>query len=563
MAANEKTRDRAATNVTGQSETYHAEGYWTDRLLTDYLERAVRRFPEKVAVVDERFGGLTYGQLASRMLRLAAALQARGVGRGDKFVIALPNWHHVSVFVLALASLGAVSVHMPVTGREHEFGGVLKVTDAKGIVAPAEFRRNDFVSMIGGIAAKFGALETLVAVGGDPKDPGWVTYERLLSGAPDDRPRPDRRAAASEVTAFLFTSGASGDPKGVMHSSNTIGAMNTTVAQAYGLGPDDVMFMGAPLGYSAGLVHGVRLAIYLGATLVLQESWNGDRALEIMAKERATYTLMTPTLLRDLLKSDAFAVYADRLSLRILFCGGTYVPGDLLRLAHERMPRTLTSAFWGMTEGIGSACRPGTPEERVFSTDGQPLPGTELKILMEDGGEARAGEEGELVMRGPQLFLGYFNRPEMNEEAFLPGGWFRTGDVGAIDLEGYLKITGRRKELIIRGGVNISPGEIEAKLLGDPRIRQLAVVDMPDARLGERVCACVVSGAGGEDLTLEDLIEIARRQGLAKHKWPERLEIMDALPASPAGKLQRPALREYVRRRIEAEGAGGAADADA
>ncbi len=160
-------------------------------------------------------------------------------------------------------------------------------------------------------------------------------------------------------------------------------------------------------------------------------------------------------------------------------------------------------------------------------------------------------------MRGPQLFLGYFKRPEINEEAFLPEGWFRTGDVAVIDSEGYLKITGRRKELIIRGGVNISPAEIEAKLLGDPRIRQLAIVDMPDERLGERVCACVVPSQGGEDLTLADLVDIARRQGLAKHKWPERLEIMDSLPVTPAGKIGRPALRDYVRRRIEAEDAGG------
>lgn len=543
--------------MTEQSETYRTEGYWADRLLTDYFESAVSRFPEKVAVVDDRFGGLTYGQLAPMVLRLAAALQARGVARGDKFVVALPNWHHVSVFVLALGYIGAVSVHVPVTGREHEFSGVLEITDAKGIVVPGEFRGNDFVSMIGGMAGKFGALETLVVVGREQRDPGWVTYEQLLSEAPDDEPKPGRRVAASDVTSLLFTSGSSGDPKGVMHSSNTIGAMTATVAQAYGLGPGDVIFMGAPLGYSAGLVHGVRLALYLGSTLALQESWNGDRALEIMAREGASYTLTTPTLLRDLLESDVFPVYADRLSLRVLFCGGTYVPGDLLRSAHDRLPGTFTSSFWGMTEGIGSACRPGTPEARVFGTDGQPLPGTELKILREDGGEARAGEEGELVMRGPQLFVGYFKRPEMNEEAFLPGGWFRTGDVATIDSEGYLKITGRRKELIIRGGVNISPAEIEAKLLGDPRIGQLAVVDMPDERLGERVCACVVPSRGGEDLTLADVVDIARRQGLAKHKWPERLEIMDSLPVTPAGKIRRPALREYVRRRIEAEDAGG------
>ncbi len=543
--------------MTELSETYRREGYWTDRLLTDYFENAVRTYPDKVAVMDDRFGGLTYGELAPMVSRLAAALQARGVARGDPFIIALPNWRHVSAFVLALGYIGAVGIHMPVMGREHEFSAVFRISNAKGLVVPGVFRGHDFVSMIDGMTGKPGSLETLVAVGGDRKGPGWVTFEDLLSGAPADGPRPGPRAAASDVTSVLLTSGSSGDPKGVMHSSNTIGAQNATVAPIFGLGSDDVIFMGAPLGYSAGLVHGVRLAVYLGATLVLQESWDGDRALETMAREKATFTMTTPTLLRDLLFSERFPAHADDLSsLRLVFCGGTYVPSELLRLAHEKLPATLTTVIWGMAEGTGAACRPGTPEDRVLETDGEPFLGTELKILQQNGDEASAGEEGDLVMRGPQLFLGYFNAPDRPiEEDFLPGGWYRTGDVAKIDEEGFLKITGRRKELIIRGGENISPAEIEERLLCDPRIRQLAVVATPDVRLGERVCACVVPGKGGEDLTLADLVDIARRQGLAKHKWPERLELMDSLPLTAAGKIRRPALCEYVRRRTEADDA--------
>ena len=298
----------------------------------------------------------------------------------------------------------------------------------------------------------------------------------------------------------------------------------------------------------------MRLALYLGATLILQESWNADRALETMATEKATFTLMTPTMLRDLLDSPIFPDYGKRLSLRLILCGGAYVPEDLLRSAQQRLPSTLTSVIWGMTEGIGCGSRPGTPKERVVTTDGQPFLGTELRILREDGSEAPAGEQGELVMRGPQRFLGYFNRPELDDEVFLEGGWFRTGDVATIDAEGYVKITGRQKEIIIRGGANISPAEIEAKLMGDPRVGQLAIVDMPDPRLGERLCACVVPTTEGANLTLADLVAIARRRGLAKYKWPERLEIMDELPLSSAGKVKREALREYVLNRIATAG---------
>jgi acyl-CoA synthetase (AMP-forming)/AMP-acid ligase II len=537
-------------------DSFRTDGYWTDRLLTDFLERAVERSPDKISVVDERFDPISYAELAAVVSRLSSALQAEGIGRGDKFIIALPNWQHVTIFMLALGYLGAICVHMPIAGREHEFSGVLNVSNAKGIVVAAGFRGHDFVEMIDGIPAGFPFLKTRVAVGTKRDTPGWISYDRLLEEAPADAPQAVQPVAPSDLSYLLFTSGSSGDPKGVMHSSNTLTAMNTGVAPVYDLGPNDVIFASAPLGFSGGLVHGVRLALYLGATVVLLEHWDAVRALELMAREKAAYTLLTPTLLRDLLNSPAFADFADRLSLRVILCGGAYVPEDLLRLAAEKLPSTLTSVIWGMTEGIGSGCRPDTPKQRLFRTDGRPFLGTELKVLRDDDSEAPPGEEGALVMRGPQRFLGYFNRPDLDEQAFLAGGWFRTGDIAAIDQDGYLKITGRQKDVIIRGGANISVAEIEAMLVGDPRISQIAIVDVPDERLGERLCACVVPARESPALTLTDITNIARQRGLAKYKWPEYLQIIEELPLSPAGKIKRPALREMILRRIEGVNTG-------
>ena len=537
-------------------DSYRAEGLWTDRLLTDFLEIAVKRSPDKIAVVDERFDPISYADLAIEVSRLAAALQANGIGRGDKFIIALPNWQHVTTFMLALGYLGAVSVHMPIAGREHEFGGVLKVSNAKGIVVAGDFRGFSFVEMIDGIVDDFPSLTTRITVGSKEDNPGWTRYDRLLAEAPADAPQAgEEPVTPSDLMFLLFTSGSSGEPKGVMHNSNTLTAMNAGVAPIYDLGPDDVIFTAAPLGFSGGLVHGVRLALFLGSTVVLLESWNADRALELMAREKAAYCILTPTMLRDLLNSPIFPKYADQLALRVILCGGAYVPEDLLRLARDKLPSTLTSVIWGMTEGIGSGCPPDTPKEKLVTTDGRPFLGTQLKVLREDDTEAPPGEEGALVMRGPQRFLGYFNRPDLDEEMFLEGGWFRTGDIASIDEEGYLKITGRQKEIIIRGGANISVAEIEAKLIGDPRIEQIAIVDVPDERLGERLCACVVPKNADDNLTLDDITEIASRQGLAKYKWPEYLEIMDALPLSPAGKIKRPALKEFVLSRIESRDA--------
>jgi len=335
-------------------DSYRAEGLWTDRLPTDFLESAVERSPDRIAVIDERFEPITYAELAKEVSRLAAALQAKGVNRGDRFIIALPNWQHVTIFMLALGYLGAVSVHMPIAGREHEFGGVLKVSNAKGIVVAGEFRGFSFVEMIDGIVDDFPSLTTRISVGSKQDDPGWTRYDRLLAEAPSDAPQAGEPVTPSDLMFLLFTSGSSGEPKGVMHSSNTLGAMNAGVVPIYDLGPDDVIFTAGPLGFSGGLVHGVRLALFLGSTVVLLESWNADCALELMAREGAAYCILTPTLLRDLLGSPVFPEYVDRLSLRVILCGGAYVPEDLLRLARAKLPSTLTSVIWGMTEGIGS-----------------------------------------------------------------------------------------------------------------------------------------------------------------------------------------------------------------
>jgi acyl-CoA synthetase (AMP-forming)/AMP-acid ligase II len=532
------------------SDRYRDQGYWPDLLLTDYFERAAARYPDKVAVKDERFGSVTYREMQTLALKLAAALQMKGVEKGDRFVVALPNWHHVTAFVLALNYLGAVGVHLPITGGAHEFRGVVKTSDAVGIVVPAEFNNRDFVALIKPLAESLDSLEILVSVGNGGAAAGWLTFEQLLAPVRAEQAVGDHSMTASDLVSLLFTSGSSGLPKGVMHNSNTIGAMNTSVAPIYGLGPDEVILMAAPLGFSAGFVHGLRLAIFLGATLILQEAWDADRYLELLDREKATFSMTTPTLLRDVLDRPQLAALSDRLSLRVMLCGGNFVGSDLLHRAREKLPSALTTVLWGMTEGIGTACRPGTSNEQVTQTDGQPLLGTELRIVDDDGNDAAAGQAGELLMRGPSLFLGYFKQPELDEESFLPGRWLRTGDLARIDADGFVKITGRKKDIIIRGGANISPAEIEEVLLSDPRIREIACVGIPDERLGERVCACVVPAIDAGGLTIEDLIEIAQRQGLARNKWPQRLLLLDSLPMTSSGKLRRPVLQATVIKRL-------------
>jgi cyclohexanecarboxylate-CoA ligase len=548
--------------VSDLAETYRAEGYWTDKLLTDFFEAAVKATPDKVFVKDDRHGAFSYADTSPIVLKLAAALQEKGIGRDDKFVVALPNWYHVPVFALALNYLGAVCVHMPATGGAHEFSGVLSVSEAKGIVVPRSFGSSDHVQMINSIASDLENLELCIAVDGDPEDSKWLGFDELMAGAQESGPDHSHRPDASDVTALIFTSGSSGAPKGVVHSSNSLTALNTTLYPIFDFGSDEIIFMGAPLGFSAGLAHGLRLAVVLGCTLILQEVWNSERALETMAREKATFTLTTPTLLHDIFRSPAFDEFSEQICLKLMLCGGMYVPTPLLREARERWPNTLTSVIWGMTEGIGTCSRYDTPVDKLVETDGRPFLGTELKIVRQNDEAAAPGEIGDLVMRGPQLFLGYYKRPELDADVFLAGDptgrWFRTGDVASIDEDGYLKLRGRKKELIIRGGANLSPSEIEEQLASDARIHAVLVVGIPDERLGEKVCACIIPTPGCENFCLDDLIEIAGLSGLSKAKWPERLEIVEAFPTTSAGKIQRHVLQEQVCKKIEAEQAGEA-----
>lgn len=528
---------------------YRRDGFWPDRLVTDAFEAALAAHSDRHAVVDDRFGAITYAVLAEEVERLAFALGALGVQPGDFFVVQLPNWRYFTTFHLALTYLGAVTVNIPTTYRRHEVSFILRATRAAGIVAPDVFRGFDFVSMLAELLPQLPTVRSAVILGEHtgPRMHAWSalmarSWESAGHRASLLRPGPD------DVTGVSFTSGTTGEPKGVMHTSNTFAAINESVARAYALGGDEVVFMPAPVGHSIGLMHGVRLALHLGGTLVLQEHWDAGRAIELIAREQATFTSAAPPFLHDLVYHPGLEAAGRLRSLRVFMCGGAFVSERLLRAAREALPATLTTALWGMTEGIGSACRPGAPLERLYTTDGVAFPGSELRVIKSGDESADPGEEGELLMRGPQVFVGYFERPELVAEGFIADGFFRTGDLARIGADGYVNITGRIKEIIVRGGVNISPVEIERALAEDSRIERVAVVGMPDERLGERICAFVVPRAGAR-VDLADLAAVASRHGLAKQKWPEHLETVTEIPVTPSGKVLRHVLRRWLAER--------------
>ena len=332
-----------------------------------------------------------------------------------------------------------------------------------------------------------------------------------------------------------------------MHTGDTLAALNVTFAERFGLGPDSPIFMPSPLGHSVGAIHGARLALHTGAPLILQDRWDPDRALEAVAAHGCRFTAAATPFLKDLVDAPwPSAAAAPKLApLSWFLCGGAQVPPSLMEQAEAAFPNTRVSVLWGMTEGGLTTCTAGSPRKKVLHTAGIGLPGLELRTLDDHDEETPPGTEGELAMRGPGVFVGYYAQEPLYQSLLTADGFFRTGDLARIDGDGYLQITGRAKDLIIRGGVNISPVPIEDALAAYPGVRAVAVVGFPDERLGERICA-VVATDGKAPTDLGALTGFVRERGLPKHLWPELVRSVDEFPRTAAGKIRKNELRDRI-----------------
>lgn len=531
-----------------------AQGLWHDRTINDDLDACVAACPDKLALTALRVetGELrrfTYRELARMADRIAVGLARLGVGRNDIVACQLPNWWQFTLTYLACSRIGAVMNPLMHIFRERELSFMLQHGEAKVIIAPKVFRGFDFEQMITALQPSLPHLQHVVAVDGT----GANSFEALLSGpewenAPDaqdiltrSRPGPD------DVTQLIYTSGTTGEPKGVMHSANTVMANIIPYAQRLHLGREDVVLMASPMAHQTGFMYGLMMPIMLQASAVLQDIWEPQKAIELIRNEHVSFTMASTPFLTDLARTVTADVNAGGTgvpSLRTFLCAGAPIPGPLVEQARSALGAKIVSA-WGMSEnGAVTLTLPEDPDERPASTDGCPLPGVEVKVVDGDGKTLPAGEPGRLLLRSCSNFGGYLKRPHLNGTD--ADDWFETGDLARIDAQGYIRITGRSKDVIIRGGENIPVVEIESLLYRHPAVAQAAIVAYPDERLGERACAVVVLKAG-ETLDLPTLVDYLKAQKVALQYIPERLEILDAMPATPSGKIQKFKLRELMR----------------
>jgi cyclohexanecarboxylate-CoA ligase len=522
-------------------DRFREAGYWLDKSVDQLLTEAVAKAPDKVAVVAdradrERAPRLTYRDLEGLADRAAGALIRLGVGRADIVTVQLPNWWEFVVTAFACAKIGAViNPVMPIL-RERELTYILNFCQAKVFIVPKSYRGFDYAAMAQGMRGDLPYLKQLIIVDGE----GESGFERMLLASEPNELRCGLRP--DDMAVLMFTSGTTGEPKGVMHSSNSLIACCKALSGRFGLDSSDVLLVASPVGHMTGYAAIVLLSVYLGGTMVLQDVWEARHGVSLMAFEGVTYTAASTPFLSDI--CEAVKAGAPRpQSLRSFLCGGAPIPSVLIERAASELGLKVCS-LWGMTEVLsGTLTEPARAAEKSANTDGRSLEGMQVKVVDANGRPVPTGQSGHLLVRGAQMFKGYYKRPEL--PTFDSEGWFDSGDLAYMDQDGYIRISGRVKDILIRGGENVPVVEIENLLYKHPAVAAVAVVGFPDPRLGERGCAFIVARAGcAIDLaTVQAYLSDCK---MAKQFWPERVEIVAELPRTASGKIQKFKLKEIA-----------------
>lgn len=539
-AGSHRSDDRVIQPTASDPEAaarYRRGGWWTTEPIGHAAMGTAARIPDAVALIDgeER---LTFAGWAARSARLADRWLTSGVRRGDVIAYQLPNWWEAAVVFLAAARIGAVVNPVLPILRRRELGFILGQSGARVLVIPGSYRGCDYPAMIAELRPALGALGDVIVARGTPPQ-GMQSLDALLDGAEVPAPLVAPSVDAGAVLMLMYTSGTTAEPKGVLHTHQTLSAEVRSLVAMHQLTTADRTLMPSPLTHVSGIIHAILGPALLGTSAVLMDRWDPGAALALIARERVTYMVGAPTFLGDLTDHPDRPRH-DLASLRLFSCGGAAVPADLIRRARAQLG-CVAKRVYGSTE-FPTITTTGAADAaaRGIESEGRPIAPNEVRIVG-PGGEPRPAEvEGEIQARGPECCVGYADAA-LSREAFTADGWFRTGDLGWLDPDGYLHVTGRVKDIVIRKGEKFSVRELEELIGRHPGVADVAVVALPDPRTGERACAVVVTR--GAPLSLAALAEYLRAQGVAAQKLPEQLEIVSELPRTDSGKIHRAELR--------------------
>lgn len=524
-------------------------GLWGEKTLLDYFESAVRSMPDKVALTayytsQKRTVTFSYRQLDRLSLRVALGLNALGVRAGDVVSMILPNWAEFPIVHLACLRIGAITNPLMPILRQRELSFMLNLAESKVLIIPKTFRNCDYPQMIADIRGDLPDLKHVITIGGNDPD----SFEALFLNTDLQAPQDNNffsyaRPKADTPIEILYTSGTTGEPKGVVHSSNTLLSSLPFLQQRLRLTADDVVLMASPLAHQTGFVYGMMLSIVLGAKCVLLDVWDAEEAIRLIEEEGVTFTMASTPFLSDTTRAAATSS-RDLRHFRYFLAAGAPIPSVLVQHAMDVIGVCVLSG-WGMTEnGLVTVTRPDDPKEKPSQTDGVALEHMRVRIVDERNVPVPPGIEGRLQAQGANNFIGYLKRPQFYDMS--ADGWFETGDNARMDQDGYIRICSRSKDIIIRGGENIPVFEVEQILYRHPAIRDVAIVAMPDARLGEKACAFVTLKPGAT-FSFYDMTSYMKQEKITPQYIPERLEIVDDLPRTASGKIQKFALRQTAK----------------
>jgi acyl-CoA synthetase len=522
---------------------YLAEGAWDDRTLGEFLrdcllEDPTRRF--RIWSPTNAYLG-TVGEVYEESLRVAGGLRALGLGPSDMVAFQLPNWVEAAITFYACSMLGVTLVPIVHFYGPKELGFILRQSGAKALIIVSRIGQRDYLADLATVRDGLQNLEHVVVVGDVADDtPGYVRFDDLRRADPVSGPAhvdPDGPALIG------YTSGTTADPKGVVHTHRTLGCEVRQLSDHQSK-RDLPSLVGAPVGHAIGMLGGLLCPLYSKRPIYMIDGWDPPTVLDAMVEEHIAAGSGSTYFFTSLLDSPGFGPQHVEL-MRYVGLGGSPIPNAVAERA-DALGISLVRSYGSTEHPSITGSLHDAPKEKRIHTDGRPMAWVEIRTVDEEGKDVGVGEPGEILSRGADRFGGYTD-PALNAEFIDADGWFSTGDIGVIDGDGYLTITDRVKDIIIRGGENVSAAEVEQLLAHMKGVAEVAVVAAPDERLGEHGCAFFRMQPGSEPPDMDALRAHLQEAGLTRQKWPEEIRIVDELPRTPSGKIQKFVLRQRLR----------------
>ena len=529
---------------------FYEQGLWTRDTLHSSVEEQVRLRGDKVFGTDST-SSLTFRDIHEQSLALAVGLRRRGIGPGDRVAVQIPSWTEFFVIATAVSRIGAIIVPIMPIYRRDEVGFILAAAEVKAAFTAQEFRGFAHGELFLDLARTSPHLQTVVVLRGDAVPEGAVSYADLLVEVADPAAEIGPGVGPDDPFVIVFSSGTTARPKGCLHTFNTMACGARLLGRGWGYTDADVQFGPSPVTHTTGLVTSFIMPLVHGAASHLMEQWDPVRGLEQIREYKCTGCVSATTFLQMLMNAYDPAVH-DAGSMRFWTAAGAPIPGSFITTARSMFPQMAVLSLYGRTENITTTmCTIDEDPERSITSDGKALPLQEVRIVDETGNEVPRGEEGDIAYRGSMNCLEYIGQPAETAANYTADGFHRSGDLGRMDADGYVRVTGRLKDIVIRGGMNISVRQVEDLLAAHPDVDTVAVVGMPDERMGEKVCCYLVPRRGRPVPTLEAIREYLLGEGLALQKVPERLEVADGLPTTATGKIQKHVLRADIAAKLE------------